>query len=208
VLKTYLAAQAKGLRTWMDLDLCAAILEEKLRELELDYLNSNVKVTLTRDIPKLEAFGEVLTDLKSGAMIRVRRWVAEKLVEAGAAQHESPPITPAVIRQIEWRERNNPADLQKLPDFFYQDAWNLISVNQNRMRVRDPTLHAMLLDLASLRIAKILRSSRREAMEELLDRLTPEERLLQGAVWRIVEVWQKNVTMPLEGERQEVTGSE
>ena len=192
----------------MDLDLCAAILEEKLKELELDYLNSSVKVTLTRDIPKLEAFGEVFTDLKRGAVIRVRRWIAEKLVEAGAAQHDSQLITPAVIRQIEWRERNNPTDLQKLPDFFYQDAWNLISVNQSRMRVRDPTLHAMLLDVASLRVAKILRFSRREPMEELLDKLTPEEKLLHEAVRRVVEVWQRNVTMPLEGERQEASGSE
>jgi len=191
----------------MDLDLCAAILEEKLKELELDYLNSNVKVTLTRDIPKLEAFGEVFTDLKRGAVIRVRRWMAGKLVEAGAAQHDSQSITPAVIRQIEWRERNNPTDLQKLPDFFYQDAWNLISVNQSRMRVRDPTLHAMLLDVASLRVAKILRFSRREPMEELLDKLTPEEKLLHEAVRRVVEVWQRNVTMPLEGERQEASGS-
>jgi len=191
----------------MDLDLCAAILEEKLKELELDYLNSSVKVTLTRDIPKLEAFGEVFTDLKRGTVIRVRRWMAGKLVEAGAAQHDSQSITPAVIRQIEWRERNNPTDLQKLPDFFYQDAWNLISVNQSRMRVRDPTLHAMLLDVASLRVAKILRFSRREPMEELLDKLTPEEKLLHEAVRRVVEVWQRNVTMPLEGERQEASGS-
>lgn len=192
----------------MDLDLCAAILEEKLKELELEYLNSSVKVTLTRDIPKLEAFGEVFTDLKRGVVIRVRRWMAEKLVEAGAAEHDSQSVTPAVIRQIEWRERNNPTDLQKLPDFFYQDAWNLISVNQSRMRVRDPTLHAMLLDVASLRVAKILRFSRREPMEELLDKLTPEEKLLHEAVRRVVEVWQKNVTMPLEGERQEASGSE
>jgi len=192
----------------MDLDLCAAILEEKLKELELEYLNSSVKVTLTRDIPKLEAFGEVFTDLKRGAVIRVRRWMAEKLVEAGAAEHDSQSITPAVIRQIEWRERNNPTDLQKLPDFFYQDAWNLISVNQSRMRVRDPTLHAVLLDVASLRVAKILRFSRREPMEELLNKLAPEEKLLHEAVRRVVEVWQKNVTMPLDAERQEASGSE
>jgi len=114
----------------MDLDLCATILEEKLKEMELEYLNSSVKVALKRDIPKLEALGEVFTDLKSGAVIRVRRWMAEKLVEAGAAQQDSQQVTPAVIRQIEWRERNNPTDLQRLPDFFYQDAWSLISGNK------------------------------------------------------------------------------
>ena len=192
----------------MDLDLCAAILEERLKEMELEYLNSSVKVTLTRDIPKLEALGEVFTELKSGAVIRLRRWIAEKLVEAGAAQHDSQQVTPAMIRQIEWRERNNTTDLQKLPDFFYQDAWSLISGNQGRTRVQDPTLHAMLLDLASLRLAKILRFSRREATEDLLGRLTHEERLLQRALRNLVEVWQSNVTMPSEGERQEVSGSE
>lgn len=191
----------------MDLDLCALILEEKLKEMELDYLNSRVKVTLMRDIPRLEAFGEVFTDLKKGAVIRVRRWAAERLVEAGAAQHDSQPVTPAVIRQIEWRERNNPGDLQKLPDYFYQDAWNLISGGQRRVGVRDPALHAMLLDVASLRVAKILRLSRRDAMEELLEKFTPEERLLHRAVRRLVEAWQRKVTMPVEGERQEASGS-
>ena len=189
----------------MDLDLCAAILEEKLREMELEYLNSSVKVKLTRDIPRLEAFGEVLKDLRKGAVIRVRRWMAERLIEAGAAQHNSERVTPAMIRQIEWRERNNPADLQKLPDFFYQDAWNLISGNQSRMRVRDPALHAMLLDVASLRVAKILRLSRRDAMDDLLSRFTPEERLLHRALRRLVDVWQMNVTMPMEGEGREVS---
>ncbi len=192
----------------MDLDLCATIFEEKLKEMELEYLNSSVKVTLKRDIPKLEALGEVFTDLKIGAVIRVRRWMAEKLVEAGAAQQDSQQVTPAVIRQIEWRERNNPTDLQRLPDFFYQDAWSLISGNKGRARVRDTTLHAMLLDLASLRLAKILRFSRREAMEDLLKRLTPEERLLHRALRNLVEVWQRNVTMPSEAEQQEVSESE
>lgn len=134
--------------------------------------------------------------------------MAEKLVEAGAAQHDSQQVTPAVIRQIEWRERNNPTDLQRLPNFFYQDAWSLISGNQGRARVRDTTLHAMLLDLASLRLAKILRFSRREAMEDLLKRLTSEERLLHRALRNLVEVWQRNVTMPSEAERQEVSESE
>jgi len=85
------------------------VFEEVAEANELEYMNTMVRVSLLRDLPKVSVGGRTWENLKKGDVISVWQWVGETLVSERIAEYVEKPLSPQQLLQIEWRERNNPS---------------------------------------------------------------------------------------------------
>ncbi|GBC68752.1 hypothetical protein HRbin01_00437 [archaeon HR01] len=155
---------------------------------ELEYLNTPVKVKILRDIEKITVAGRVYEDLKAGSILTIFLWVGEKLVENHVAEFVDKPINLTHLYQIEWRERNNPADLQPLGKFFYCEARRAVRVTGSEEMGRK------LLDIMTLRLMKIVQLAAKRIGGEVLRKMTPEEQVLYENIYGVVGEWMESVS--------------
>lgn len=172
---------------------CVEALEDKLRGLEVEYLNSYTRIVFTSSIPQLSLSGEVLRDIKEGTQLQVRRWVAETLMESRLATPATSTFDTLQLRQLEWKERNYPSELQELPPHFYREAKRTISekLRQGQSDLND--FKSTLTDIISLRLSKILNIAARPA-GDVLKRLSSEEKVLYDMVGTLVSSWTEKIT--------------
>ncbi len=168
-------------------DMLVTGLRDRLEELRLEYLNSTTRITFTRDIPKLIVSGQVFEDVKKGSIIYVKQWLAQRLVEMNVAEWADKPPSLQQLMQLEWREKNNPLELQSLPRYFYMESKRAASISGDE-RIRE-----MVKDIMTLRMAKIIQFAVKKMKSEVAKKLTPEEELLYNYVSRLVEEWERGV---------------
>lgn len=150
----------------------------------LDYLHSFSKIVLTSDIPALDFGGKTFEDLKKGVVISVWNWVADVLVSSGYAEYVSKPPLSNQLMQFEWREKTNPSDLQPLPKHFYAEV---------SRDIRDELVQKRLLDVATMRMMKVIALAAKRLEGDVLRRLTPEEETLYRRVFQVVDEWMQAV---------------
>lgn len=154
-----------------------------LRQLEVEYENSEAKVTLTRDLQRLVLPGQVLENLRKGAPLQVLRWAARRLVESGVAEPGERVTEQKALLQLEWKEKNNPGELQPAPQYFYLRAREELEEGQ--------ALRHRVEDIISLRLHKILSLAAKRVEPSIVENLTKEEEVLFSAVKSIVDEWFK-----------------
>lgn len=165
------------------MDSFKKMFEEAVEENELEYMNSAVRVTLLRDVPKISAGGKNLENMKRGSVISVWQWVGEKLVAEQLAEYVDKPISLQQLFQIEWRERNSPSELQELNKFFYCEV---------RRAIRDSGSEEMkrkVIDIITLRMMKIVQLAAKRVGGDFLRHLTPEELALYDRIFHTVSEW-------------------
>jgi len=151
---------------------------------ELEYMNSLVKISILRDLPKISVGGRTLENLKKGDVISVWQWVGETLVAERVAEFVEKPVTPQQLLQIEWRERNNPSELQKLGKYFYCEVRRIKDGEEVRRR---------LMDIVTLRMMKVVQLAAKRVGGDVLTRMTPEEQALYEKVLSTVNEWIESV---------------
>lgn len=167
---------------WM-VDDIASVIEDSL----LEYLHTPVKVVLTSELNRLAYAGKTVEDLKAGSVVSVWRWVAEVLVSSGCAEYVSKPTPSSQLMQVEWREKNNPTDLQPLAKHFYFE-WMKEAERGDRDVAR------RLTDVMTMRVSKIVALAAKRLDGEIVKKLTPEEEVLYRNVYRIVDEWVGRMT--------------
>lgn len=163
------------------------LFSSKLRELELEYLNGHTKIVLKKDVPKLVIEDKVKENLKQGTLIQVRRWYANELLKAKIASLAEDQIDESTIIQLEWKERNNPSEVQPLSNYFYFDMKRILKELQDDQR-REALYHR-LIDIITLRLSKILEFSFKGKSREIEQKLTLQEKLLYRIVSQLVNQW-------------------
>lgn len=161
---------------------------EVLRAVEVEYENSQAQVVLSKDVQKLTLLGQVLENLRAGAPLKVYRWVARRLVEAGVAKPSEKVLEQRNILQLEWRERNNSSELQPAPEYFY-----LRVLEEARGDKGARELLPRVKDIYSLRLNKILSLAAKRVSPSMVENITTEERALYEAILAVVEEWFKFV---------------
>jgi len=58
---------------------------ETIEDIDVEYENSPTKVSVLRDLPEFAVAGKAVGPFKSGQVMEVAYWVAEKLIEVGVA---------------------------------------------------------------------------------------------------------------------------
>jgi hypothetical protein len=166
-------------------------ISRKIKDIEIEYLNSFIKIVLIRNIPYLEINSEVYNDLKQGTVLNVRRWVGEKLIEAKVAKYEEDKIDINYLRQLEWKERNIINEVQEVPKYFYLMVKEKMKYcNEEEKR----ELYNIIQDIISLRLAKLIRIATMPASIRDIDKkISIEEEVLFEVLKSIIENWKKEV---------------
>jgi len=163
------------------METVADVFRRILRSLEIEYENSESHVVLLRDIQRLSVLGHVFENLRSGSTLKVQRWIGRRLEEAGVAEPSERILEQKNILQLEWRERNNPGELQPVPEYLY-------------LRVRDESskqdaMLEIIKDIYSLRLRKLLSLASKRVSPSMIENLTREEEALYQVILTIIDEW-------------------
>ena len=165
---------------------------------ELLEQNQLVRVTFTKDVPKLLVCGKEIGPFSKGGEARLRRWVAEELIHCGYAEpHRDELIDLVELQKISWRESIAGAkQLSTLPEGFYaklKGALSLLkaeastSVSKAAEYEKASTLARNVVDS---RIRKIAHLATLESVSlEVLRALSPEERSLYESLKKAIGAW-------------------
>ncbi|MCS7125935.1 MAG: DNA replication complex GINS family protein [Aigarchaeota archaeon] len=167
-----------------------AVVEEfkkLLKTIEVEYENSEKKVTLTRDIQRLVLPGQVFENLRKGTVLSVAKWAASRLHEAGVIEYGERTLDMKSLVQLEWKEKNNPGELQEVPRYFY------LMIKEEEAKL-DSTLRSIVVDIISLRMHKILGFAAKRVDVSLVENLSREEEALYKAVKNLIDAWLRYVT--------------
>ena len=159
------------------------VFEEVAEANELEYMNTMVRVSLLRDLPKVSVGGRTWENLKKGDVISVWQWVGETLVSERIAEYVEKPLSPQQLLQIEWRERNNPSELQNLGRHFYCEMRRIIRGGDGE------EVRRKQMDIVTLRMMKVVQLAAKRVGGDVLRRMTPEELALYERVLSTVNEW-------------------
>ena len=166
-------------------------ISRKIKDIEIEYLNSFIKIVLIRNIPYLEINSEVYNDLKQGTVLNVRRWVGEKLIEAKVAKYEEDKIDINYLRQLEWKERNIINEVQEVPKYFYLMIKEKMKYCNEEEKKE---FYNIMQDIISLRLAKLIRIAIMPASIRDIDKkISIEEEILFEALKSLIENWKKAI---------------
>ncbi|MEM2083311.1 MAG: hypothetical protein QXV10_02230 [Nitrososphaerota archaeon] len=161
----------------------------KIKDIEMEYLNSFIKIVLIRSIPYLEINNEVYNDLKQGTVLNVRRWIGEKLIEAKVAKYEEDKIDINYLRQLEWKERNIINEVQEVPKYFYLMIREKMKYCNEEEKKE---FYNIIQDIISLRLAKLIRIAiMPTSIRDIDKKISIEEEILFEALKSIIENWKK-----------------
>ena len=167
----------------MAAEMVAGEFEALLRRVEVEFQNSLEEITLSKDLQKLSLPTGALENLRAGSRLRVFRWVAEKLIEKGIAKPVDEIMDRKNILKLRWKEKNNPSELQPLPEYFYLRTRDLPS---NRDEILPD-----LMDIHALRLGKLMNLAAKRISPTILENLTAEEKVFYQTILSIVNVWLK-----------------
>jgi|YNPMSStandDraft_1061717.scaffolds.fasta_scaffold20081_2 hypothetical protein len=159
--------------------------EDVLEENRLDYMHTVVKVVLTADLPKLVVCGHVYEDTPKGSLLNMWLWAADTLVKMGLAEYLSKPPSTTLLMQLEWKEKNNPSEIQPLPKHFYVEWAREVEKGNTEAAKR-------LADILTIRMMKIVALAAKRLDGEVVRKLTPEEEALYREVYTTVDKWNKS----------------
>ncbi|MEM2927468.1 MAG: hypothetical protein QXP60_00650 [Nitrososphaerota archaeon] len=164
-------------------------ISRKIKDIEMEYLNSFIKIVLIRNIPYLEINNEVYNDLKQGTVLNVRRWIGEKLIEAKVAKYEEDKIDINYLRQLEWKERNIINEVQEVPKYFYLMIREKMKYCNEEEKKE---FYNIIQDIISLRLAKLIRIAiMPTSIRDIDKKISIEEEILFEALKSIIENWKK-----------------
>jgi len=123
----------------------------------------------------------------------ISKWAAAKLYEAGIVEYGDKVIDLKNLIQLEWKEKNNPGELQELPRYFYL----MIREDVDKL---DQNIKNIIVDIISLRLNKILGFASKRIDASLVENLTREEALLYETIRSLIDEWLKSVS-PIGGAR-------
>ncbi len=146
---------------------------------------------------------------KKGDEVEAPRWVARVLVARGAAKLKD-EVDITYLNSYQYRERRTaaPSQLPQLPpDFYIKVSEYLRSLDEqlrtspSAMLMRDrESGEKALMEIAQLRLSKVIRLAQVESQEDLTASMTPEEALLYTRLRELLGSWKSYVASLAGGE--------
>jgi DNA replication factor GINS len=156
---------------------------------ELGYLMEEVRVSYKKDI-KISV-GTIAIDAKEGDMSSIPRWVAEILVEQGAAEIQLNEITSYISRTMNRERIAKPHDLSGIDVDFY------VRVNDHLERITERERENLIVSLnifVASRLEKIVKLAAASPLSaELESKLAAEERELYNLINNVSTKFKKGV---------------
>lgn len=171
----------------MGVEAIVELFRKQLELVKLEYDNAEKKVVLLKDVQKLALPGQVFENLRRGTTLMISKWAAARLHEAGIVEYGDKIIDLKSLIQLEWKEKNNPGELQELPRYFYL----MIKEDCDKL---DQNIKNIIVDIISLRLNKILGLASKRIDTSLVENLTREEGLLYDVIRSIIDEWLRSIS--------------
>ncbi len=173
-----------------------------LETLGFRYENSRVKIIADRNYPQFSLAGLTVGPFQEGNEYDVYQWVAAELAQAGIVHLREQDILDATkLAKVQWKERIQVAgQISELPENFYPklraylaDLQAQLSTNPQKITEYE-RVKSLALDVVNSRLKKIvaLSSSPMQA-DQILTKLTAEERLVYMQMGKIVSNWRNTI---------------
>ncbi|MEM4647678.1 MAG: hypothetical protein QXQ03_04790, partial [Candidatus Nezhaarchaeales archaeon] len=165
------------------------------------YDMEKVKVKVIRKIPEIKVGGETLGPLDQDQEVELERWVARVLKEEGYVDIiDEKDVDLSLISKIAWKEVRTD-QLVPLEPTFYVKARRYLKILNEKAKVNPEALNekraveVKLTDVINCRIQKIvnLALTGSKPPREVLDSLTPEEKMLFNEVRYLISRWRRTV---------------
>lgn len=175
-------------------------LKEGLEDIELRFLNKEVRVQALRRLPEIVGLEERVKPSEPGSEIGVKRWAALRLAEEGlVAFKQGEEMTLDELVNVHWRESLQPSSrLGSIPKDFYQRLRLFLgkTASTGDSRLIEKCMR-LARDIVNSRTRKIVGMAVSLSVpQELLKPLTLEEMLLYREIRKAVEFWRSYVLKP------------
>lgn len=186
----------------MSTKICVVDLEQQdiLKQAEIEFLLTNIRVSVKKAIDKIEAGSLVLSDLKQDQTIEIPRWAAEELEKEGVVEVVEEPFEVEVFKALSKEKLLGSLQLSKLPYNFYMRMRRYLilmsdKLRENKIRNEDyQKLKVSCYDLVSIRIGKLLSLANSSINPtELSEKVTAEELIFFKSIQELAGKWKKTM---------------
>jgi len=175
---------------------------ETIEDIDTEYENSLTKVSVLRDLSEFTVAGKTVGPFKSGQVMEVAYWVAEKLIEVGVAKFEDEQtLSLASLSKIHWKE-TIPASRQIAPlqgDFYSALRRFLLRLkiasrsDPNKLKEFEKA-QGLAKDIANCRMRKIMAlAAAPPQTDQVMQNLAYDERVLYNQLSRILSDWREKI---------------
>jgi hypothetical protein len=174
---------------------------EALENLELEFLNSPVKIIFLKDLSDIALVNGKVESFKAGQEAEVSYWIAEKLINLNLAKFKEEEVNLASLSKIHWRETvSDFRQLPKLNKSFYCVLKHFINrlfieaqKDSSKLKDYEKALN-ISRDIVNCRIRKIASLAASPSVPEvILTNLTFEEMKLYEELRNIIYDWKKTI---------------
>ncbi len=174
----------------------------KLEDLDFRFENSRTKVIANKNYPEMKLAGLTVGPFQEGNEYEVYYWVAKDLQQAGIAHfREDDSLDATKLYKVQWKERVQVAgQISDLPTDFYPKLRRYmkqlkleIGRQPEKITEYQKTKH-LADDVIASRLKKIVTlSSGPIQAEQILSKLTPEEKILYLQLGKAVNDWRASI---------------
>ena len=174
----------------------------KLENLDFRFENSRVKVIANRNYPEMKLAGLSVGPFQEGNEYDVYHWIASELADAGVVHfREGDALDATKLYKVQWKERVQVAgQISELPEDFYPKLRRYLkhlkrdlSKQPEKIQGYQKAKH-LADDIVNSRLKKIVTLSAGPTQsEQILKKLTVEERLVYMQLGKTVTQWRTHI---------------
>ncbi|RLI19998.1 hypothetical protein DRO54_07235 [Candidatus Bathyarchaeota archaeon] len=179
-----------------------------LEDLDFIFENEKVKVIANRNYPEIKLTGLSIGPFKESAEYEVAYWIAKELERMGIVKfREEEKLDLIKLHKIHWKEKAQTSrTMAQLPGNFYPKLRRFLEELKTKA-IKDPEKMrdyekavSIAKDIVNCRLRKIvLLASTAAKTNQLLEKLTEEERILYHQISEIINDWRAKI-LNLKGE--------
>jgi len=179
-------------------------LAEKINTLDFCYENSLVKIVANRNCPEIKLAGLTVGPFDEGNEYEIYFWVAKELAKSAMVHFREEDILDATkLFKAQWKEGVQiPGQISELPRDFYpklrrflKDSKEQATITQQAEKFQEcDRVKQLSRDIVNSRLKKIVSlSSTPGRSEQVLKKLTKEEKLIYEQLMKIISEWKKKI---------------
>ena len=174
----------------------------KLENLDFRFENSRVKVIANKNYPEMKLAGLAVGPFQEGNEYDVYYWIGSELSQAGIVHfREEDALDATKLYKVQWKERVQIAgQISELPEDFYPKLRRYLTrlkqeINRQPEKIQEYQKAKHLADdIVNSRLKKIVTLSGGPTQgEQILNKLTAEERLIYMQLGKIVNQYRTHI---------------
>lgn len=179
-----------------------------IKNLDFCFENLLVRIIANRNYPEIQLAGISAGPFEEGNEYDVHYWIAQELAESGIVHfREDDCLDAAKLHKIQWKERIQIAgQISETPEDFYpklrrylENIKVKITKHPEKVQEYEKAKHSAW-DIVNSRLKKIVAlSSGPPQTEQILKKLTSEERFIYAQLSKLINAWKAQI-LDIEGE--------